>query len=460
MKKLVACSFIAAFAVLLSFASPATAGLLVVNSGPTFTPESSFTNNTIMIDTTMMEGGLVHIDGGATITPDATNQVSIDIGGTYTADAGDIFSAAYNFTVDLNLDTSVAYTISGMVTVQGVPVPFNVNGTLMPGLHVYQGVFQVPVSFPVALSGDFSATLTLDFGASGATATEPGTLALTIGQLDLQLAPNAVAVEGPSISQNISTRANVGTVDNVLIGGFIITGTDAKTVVLRGVGPTLSGSGVTGVLADPLIELHDSTGALLATNDNWMDLSTDDQTTLNDNNLAPGDPAESALVQTLDPGAYTAIVRGVNDTTGVALVEVYDIDAGTTDSKLANISTRGFVETGDNVMIGGFILGGGGGGFSTIIVRGIGPSLTDKGVADVLADPFLEVHNGNGDVIDANYNWMDDPNMQMVSDAGLAPTDPNESALYEILPAGAYTAILSGVGETTGVGLVESYNTD
>jgi hypothetical protein len=116
-------------------------------------------------------------------------------------------------------------------------------------------------------------------------------------------------------------------------------------------------------------------------------------------------------------------------------------------------------------MIGGFILGGGGGGFSTVIVRGIGPSLTAMGVANALADPVLEVHNGDGDLIDSNDNWMDDPNMQLVSDAGLAPTDPNEAALYEILPAGAYTAILSGAADnagvdTTGVGLVEFYNTD
>ena len=167
------------------------------------------------------------------------------------------------------------------------------------------------------------------------------------------------------------------------------------------------------------------------------------------------------MVVNPSPGAYTAIVRGVGDTTGVALVEAYDLDNGATDSQLANISTRGFVGTGEDVMIGGFILGGGGVGASAqIIVRAIGPSLADFGVTDPLPDPFLELHNADGDVVASNDNWMDDPNMQTVADRGLAPGEPNESAIYEVLPSGAYTAILSGVGNTTGVGLVESYDVD
>jgi hypothetical protein len=192
-----------------------------------------------------------------------------------------------------------------------------------------------------------------------------------------------------------------------------------------------------------------------------MDNSEADRTILIDNDLAPGSDLESALVVNPSPGAYTAIVRGVGDTTGVALVEAYDLDNGATDSQLANISTRGFVGTGEDVMIGGFILGGGGVGASAqIIVRGIGPSLADFGVTDPLPDPFLELHNADGDVVASNDNWMDDPNMQTVADRGLAPSEPNESAIYEVLPSGAYTAILSGVGNTTGVGLVESYDVD
>lgn len=228
--------------------------------------------------------------------------------------------------------------------------------------------------------------LVLNFGSTAAlAAAAPGTLVLNIQQMDFKLDPTVATIQAPSQSQNISTRANVGTDDHVLIGGFIIDGTDPKMVVLRGIGPSLTASGVSGILADPVIELHDSTGTIVATNDNWMDLSAGDQTTLNDHMLAPTEDAESALVETLDPGAYTLIVSGAGGTTGVGLVEVYDIDDGTTDSKLANISTRGFVETGENVMIGGFILGGGGGGFASVVVRGIGPSLTSFGVTDALA---------------------------------------------------------------------------
>jgi hypothetical protein len=338
------------------------------------------------------------------------------------------------------------------------------TGTLMPGLHKYEGTIMAPVSFPLPVAGTYSGTLDFDFSSMAASslAALPGTMDLSIQQVDFKLDPTAAMIQLPTQPLNISTRLNVGIGDNALIGGFIITGTDPKLVVLRAIGPSLGvGTGMTGLLADPTLELHDSTGAVVATNDNWMDNSAADQMVLTNNNLAPTDNLESALVQTLDPGKYTAIVRGVGATTGVALVEAYDLDGGATNSKLANISTRGFVDTGENVMIGGFILGGGGGGFSTVIARGIGPSLAIAGVPNVLADPSLELHDSNGTVIDSNDNWMDDPNMQQVSDAGLAPGDPSESALFEILPAGKYTAILSGgVGNTIGNGLVETYNID
>ena len=256
---------------------------------------------------------------------------------------------------------------------------------------------------------------------------------------------------------NISTRLNVLTENNVLIGGFIITGTDPKKVIVRAIGPSLANADppIAGALADPVLELHESDGTVI-TNDNWKDTQKDE---IIASTIPPTDDLESAIVATLDPGVYTAIVSGKNAKTGVGLVEAYDLDLATA-SQLANISTRGFVDTGSNVMIGGFILGGGGGGISTVVVRGIGPSLIPFGIADALADPAIELHNVDGDVIATNDNWQDDPNMQLVSDAGLAPGDPNEAALYEILPAGAYTAILSGVGGTTGVGLVESYNLD
>ena len=213
----------------------------------------------------------------------------------------------------------------------------------------------------------------------------------------------------PSQPQNLSTRGNVGTGEDVLIGGFIITGNDDKQVVLRAIGPSIPSSEVSGSLADPVLELHDSTGAVVATNDNWMDLSADDQTVLTDNNLAADRRCGSALVETLAPGQYTVIVSGANDSTGVALVEAYDLDNGGTDSNLANISTRSNVTPGEGSMIAGFIVGNG--GFSTTVIRGLGPSLADLGITDFLADPTLELHNANGDMIDSNDNWMDSPNM-------------------------------------------------
>jgi len=437
---------------------PAPAGIISIISGPTFAPESAFTNNTIVVDTS--QGSLGHVEGGTTITPDASNQVTAAISGTYSANPGDIFSLAYSFVVDFNSDIPLNYTAEGSATIMGIPVPFHGGGTLMPGLNKYEGEEVAPFAFFFADSGDFSATVTLDFGASGALAPAPGSLDITIQQIDVKLDPTSATVQAPSQSLNISTRLNVGTDDNVLIGGIIISGTDPATVVLRALGPSLAAFGVTGVLEDPTLEVHDSTGAEIAINDNWIENSAEDQMVLTDNNLAPTDNFESAIVMTLDPGAYTAIVRGVADTTGVSLVEAYNLSSDTADSKFANISTRGFVDTGESVMIGGFILGGSGGGFAQVIVRGIGPSLADFGVTGALADPFLELHDGNGDVIASNDNWMDDPNMQQVSDAGLAPLNANESALYKILPAGAYTAVLSGAGGTSGVGLVESYNTD
>jgi hypothetical protein len=346
--------------------------------------------------------------------------------------------------------------------VLGNPVTVTSTGTLMPGLHQYEGTAESPL-LPLATSGNFSVSLALDFspppGMAPLAAAE-GTLVMNIQQVDFQLAPTAATIEAPAEPENLSTRGNVGTGEDVLIGGIIITGNDSKQVVLRAIGPSLNPTEVPGALADPILELHDSTGAIIATNDNWMDNSAADQMVLTDNQLAPTDDAESALVQTLAPGEYTAIVRGVGDTTGVALVEAYDLDMGTTDSKLANISTRSNVGTVDSVVIAGFIVGGGGGGFSTTIVRGLGPSLADMDVANPLADPMLELHDVDGNVIDSNDNWMDNPNMQTISDDGLAPSNPNEAALYEILPPGEYTAILSGVDGGTGVGLVETYNVE
>lgn len=445
-----------ACAALLAFSGTASAGILNLTDGPNFTPPESFTNNTIEADT-VINGGLIHLVGNATITPGSGNTASIDLSGTFSADAGDKFSLAYSFVVDSGIATPFTYAIVASASIGGTVIPIEATGTIMPGLHKYEGTFASP---PLATSaGDFSGTITFNFSSmAGVLAAAAGSIDLAIQQIDFKLSPNEATVAAPAEQQNLSTRGNVGVADDVLIGGFIITGNDDKQVVLRAIGPSLDPTNVANPLADPVLELHDSTGAPVATNDNWMDNSADDQTTLTDNNLAPTDDNESALVRTLSPGRYTVTVRGANQSSGVALVEIYDLDNGTTDSKLANISTRGTVGTDENALIGGFIVGGGGGGFSTTIVRGLGPSLNDASISDFLADPILELRDADGNLIDSNDNWMDNPNRQSITDDGLAPTDDNESALYEILSPGLYTAILFGTNGSTGVGLVEVYD--
>ncbi|MBA3607518.1 MAG: hypothetical protein H0W43_03250 [Chthoniobacterales bacterium] len=255
----------------------------------------------------------------------------------------------------------------------------------------------------------------------------------------------------PAKPLNISTRMEVRTDDQVLIGGFIITGNEAKNVVLRAIGPSLGAFGIANPLANPVLELHGSDGALITLNDDWKD---DQQSEIEASGFQPNDDFESAILATLDPGSYTAIVTGKDGGTGVGLVEGYDLDAAA-DAQLANISTRGFVETGSNVMIGGFILGGEA-GEANVLIRAIGPSLTQFGVADALADPTLALHDGNGALLSSNDNWKESQQSEIEA-TGLAPGDDLESAVLATLPPGAYTAIVAGKNGLTGVGLVEVY---
>ena len=261
---------------------------------------------------------------------------------------------------------------------------------------------------------------------------------------------------GPRV-QNLSTRAMVSTGDNVLINGFIITGSNPKTVVLRALGPSLSDFGVSGVLADPVLSVYNSSNTLIASNDNWQtDIGA---TFIEQNGLAPGDPAESATLQTnLAPGAYTMVVRGNNSTQGVSLAEVYEIFSPGLSSLLTNVSGRGFVGTDDNVLISGFIVGDV--GSATVIVRALGPSLGSFGVSDPLSDPVLTIADSNGNVIASNNNWQDDNNATLVQQNGLAPPNALDSAIVLHLPAGAYTAIVSGVNGATGNALAEVYHLD
>lgn len=253
---------------------------------------------------------------------------------------------------------------------------------------------------------------------------------------------------------NISTRLQVLTGDKVLIGGFIITGSDTKKVIVRGIGPSLSGVGAT--LQDPVLELHQ--GSLtLATNDDWKQRQAEVEAT----SLQPLNDSESAIVATLTPGAYTAILSGKNNGTGVGVVEVYDLDQ-IANSKLANISTRGFVDTGNNVMIGGLIVSGGaGGGIARVIVRAMGPSLSAAGIVNALQDPNLELRNATGALIATNDNWKALPaggsQQGEIEATGLPPTNDFESAVVQNLGPGNYTAIVRGANNSTGVAVVEAY---
>jgi hypothetical protein len=249
-------------------------------------------------------------------------------------------------------------------------------------------------------------------------------------------------------------RVQVG--DNVGIGGFIIAGSAPKHVLLRGIGPSLTQLGVPDALADPVLELHGAGAFATITDDNWRD-DPAQEAAIFATGIAPSNNLESAIDATLTPGAYTAIVRGKSNTSGVALIEVYDLSQAVL-AKLANISTRAFVSTGDNIVIGGFLLGGHNGA-DRVIVRGIGPSLSALGVTNALVNPTLELRDSNGALLIANNDWQDNPAQATeLAAAGLAPTNNLESGIATTLPPGLYTALLAGLNNGTGVGLVEVYD--
>ncbi|MEP7248281.1 MAG: hypothetical protein ABI787_00715 [Spartobacteria bacterium] len=294
---------------------------------------------------------------------------------------------------------------------------------IVSGTSITPGVYTIPIS------------------ATNIAGTAHATLTLTV-QYPLYL-PRLV---------NISTRTDVLTDDKVLIAGFIIPEGGPKKVILRAIGPSLAAAGVSGPLSDPILELHYPDGTTVS-NDNWKDTQ---QAEIEATQIPPSDDRESALIATLDPGLYTAIVSGKNGATGVGLVEVYDLDEVVT-SRMANISTRGSIETGEEILIGGIIVDGL--TSAHIIVRALGPSLTAAGVADALADPTLEIHGANGSILFSNNDWRELQETEL-EESGLAPTDDREAAIVATLPASNYTAIVRGKDGTTGVGLVEVYNVD
>jgi ribosomal protein S4E len=260
----------------------------------------------------------------------------------------------------------------------------------------------------------------------------------------------SVPIEVSAQLLNLSTRLQVQPGDKALIGGFIIRGPEPKKVILRGIGPSLN---VPGKLDDPVIQLFNGAGVNIAGNDDWKT----DQQNVQNTGLAPTNDRESAIVITLDPGAYTVVMRGKNNGSGIGVVETYDIGLAT-NARLANLSSRGFIGTGDNVLIGGFYAGPQTAAVTRMVFRAIGPSLSAFNVPQPLQDPTIELHNGNGDVIASNDDWQSTQKSEIEA-TGLQPSDSRESVIVMTnFEPGPYTAIVRGKNNATGVGLVEIYD--
>jgi hypothetical protein len=435
------------------------------NQAMMFVSDSTFFGNTAQGD-----GGAIQNDGAATftdctITSNTASQISAydnDIGGgglsNFTGFEGSITLKNTIIAGNHSPTHPDVATLAGSFAISSEGYNLIGNGTggeIAPTTGDQIGTADSPIDAmlaPLADNGGLTQTCALLPGSPAIDVGDPNAPATDQRGYDRTDAPDIGAFElGATIPvtlANISTRLLVETGDNVLIGGFIVTGTHSKEVLLRAIGPSLT---LDGKLANPVLELHDASGAVITTNDDWQ-TNTNEQEII-DTGLAPTNPLESAILVTLDPGAYTAIVSGANDGTGIALVEAYDLDR-TTDAKLGNISTRGFVQSGDNVMIGGFIILGS--ADENVLIRAIGPSLP---LADDLADPLLELHNADGSILATNDNWRDMQEAE-IDATGIPPTNDAESAILSTLSPGSYTAIVRGVGDTTGVALVEAYGLD
>jgi cyclophilin family peptidyl-prolyl cis-trans isomerase len=382
--------------------------------------------------------------------------------------------------LDIRFNNAGPYTVFGRVVHNGMTVadaiaslprvnagaPFDqlpvrnyTSGSIkVANLVSIPGVTRLSPLTYTAMSDNGSVSVALNGTKLLVTGNSVGTAHVTVtatdldnGQVSQMFTVNVVAAPGRPV--NLSTRMQVGTGDNALIAGFIMSGTGSKRLAIRALGPS---TGLGGALTNPTLELHDSSGATLATNDNWGDAANHQD--VSDLGLAPGSPTESVILTTVPSNtsgaAYTAITRGAGNTTGLGVVEVYDLDSGP-GSTLLNISTRGQVGTDPNALIGGFILGGT--ESKTILVRAIGPSLTPFGVPNALTDPTLDFFNSQGTPIDSNNDWVDSPQKSQIQNSGLAPTNTKESAIVQLLPAGAYTAVVHGVNGGTGIGSVEVY---
>ncbi|HWN93747.1 MAG TPA: hypothetical protein VNT99_01830 [Methylomirabilota bacterium] len=446
---------------LLHFESPTGGGMVTNNNGGLL---EALSNSTIkfLSGATLInnEGATIELDGG---TIDAAAGVDLNGGqlvgnGTFTGpirnNGGTVapgfspgkitingnYTQGANGILNLEIGGTTAGTEYDQLVVNGTAtLGGTLNVSLINGFQPAVGdVFNIIA--PSAFSGAFATINTVGFNS---------TITYSSGGITLTVISSAGQL------LNIATRMNVQTDPNQLIGGFIISGSEPKKVIILATGPSLAAFGLSGVLADPVLELYQG-NTLIATNDNWK---VPAQAEIEATQLQPSHDLESALVQTLAPGAYTAIVRGTNGT-GIGTVQLYDL-AQTSKSKLANISSRGSVQPGDDkAMIAGFIIGGEGGDDSRVVVRALGPSLAAFGIAGVLPDPTLELKNANGSTLISNDDWQQAAEEAEISSRGLAPGDTQESALAISLPHGGYTAIVRGKGDASGVAVVEVYNVD
>ena len=364
-------------------------------------------------------------------------------------------------------------TPTGMVTFQEgatvlAQVPLNGSGiasfqtsALTPGDHTITAVYASDTVFAASsgaviqtVAGPITPTPTpTPTPTSTPTPTPSGTATPTPSPTS---SPSPTPTATAAQAVNLSTRMRVRPGDDVGIGGFIITGTAPKQVLLRAIGPSLTTSGIAEPLPDPVLELHGSDPFVTITNDNWRDDPVQEQL-IKDSGIPPTNDLESAIHATLVPGAYTAVYRGKDESEGIGLVEIYDLNPGA-DSKLANLSTRALVSTGDNIVIAGFMLGQNSGD-NRVAVRGLGPSLAGAGIANPLGDPILELRDGNGTLLVANNDWEDNQSQAAALSAeGLAPTNQLEAGIVASLPPGLYTALLAGLNNGTGIGLVEVYD--
>jgi hypothetical protein len=432
-----------------------TANINTALNGMTFIPNQGYSGAASLQITTNDQG---NVGSGGALSDSDTVAITVNEGGvlafsaaTYTAgENGGSVTITVNRTGGTAGEARVTYSTSNGTATAGSDYTAASNTLIFADGATTQS-FAISISDDSAFEGDETFTVTLSNASGSGALGSPASATVTITENEAAPTPTP-----PAQTLNISTRGDVGTGQNVLIAGTIVTGTAPKRVILRAIGPSLRESNVSGPLQDPVLELRAADGSVVATNDNWQEDGNGAEVAAT--GFAPSDPAESAIVANLNPGTvYSAVIFGKDGTTGIALAEIYDLDQAA-NSKLANISTRAFVQTGAKVVIGGFVLGNSSVN-GDVIVRAIGPSLANQGIANPLADPTLELHDSNGVLIRVNDNWQEDSaQASALTASGLAPSDPNEAAIVASLPPGDYTAIVAGKSDGTGVGLVEIYN--